>query len=218
MALVNYREEMGTLPVLEQSETTYRKYKTWQKAEAEFDFYAKLNDDIFGESDKLTQSRKQLFELGKKVVDAEGARVFWIHVFYWGFSKGGRGNMFLRALNNADRIESFLVDARNLGTINMSDVQIAFEGTGMRVNTYSKLLYFLGVQIEGYSPLIFDDYLRIAVTAGPFSNEFIGFMGLKRMGQMKKYYVNYLKEMQRLSSEIGVEAAQLEYFLFSKRD
>ena len=218
MQLINHLSEISNpkVPVNEQTETTNRNYKTWQKAEQKFSFLRDINVHLFQAGNFLSQSRRDLFEAGKLVDNQQLAREFWIRVFYWGFTSGGRGNMFINALKNSNRIEAFLLKAKQSGAVSMKQINEAFDKTGMRVSTYSKLLYFLQIPVEGLQPLIFDKKLMLAVTSGPFSKDFHGFEGLSRMGNMNRYYINYLEQMHRNADQLRVTPDELEYFLFTK--
>jgi len=207
MNIESYKIIISNLPVRQQCFTTKR--TTWTKAEDKFDWLKDLNDKLFKDKTTLTISRQDIFE-------TLGAREIIIKTIYWGYMAGMRGNHFVNILKHIDDIENEMLKLRkntNPTTIDFTELATTFKNlTGLGLSTYSKLLYFFKIKFNDNPCLILDQRL-IDVFATKSYSYFQGLSNI-RYDNAEKKYLDFLKLMWQLASEIETEGDNIEQFLF----
>ena len=80
------------------------------------------------------------------------------------------------------------------------------------LSTYSKLLYFSGVKVNGNPCLILD--LRLIEVFKECMFEDFSSLADIRYANASKHYLKYLNLMQKMADELGTEGEKVEEFLF----
>ena len=207
MKLSDYATLIKSLPVRQQSFTTKR--STWSEAENEFPWLKKENNSIFKGQKNLIISRQDVFNSGGSM------RELILKTIYWGYKAGMRGEHFINILPNIDKVENVLneVKGENLSTKDFESFAKAFKKIeGVSTSTYSKLLYFLNVKVNGYPCLILDRRLcnvfekKVFVELAPLARV--------RYHNVEKNYENYLSVVHNIDLAIEKSGENIEQFLF----
>lgn len=197
---------INAMPLDEQAFTS--KKSTWSKYFNNYDEVSNILKQIFKEKDIVQISRADLFKLAQK----GDLGHFIISTIIWGYPRGMRGNHFIKIASNFQQLNKVLLEAREgvCSWIEHFNRIQSIEGLGL--STYSKLLYFLSVEIENYPALILDK--RIIDTLQKKL-----FLELKPIENINMYnsitkYPLYLKTVHDLSQSIDAEGGKIEMFLF----
>ena len=208
MTLKNYQPLLQSLPVMHQSFTTKR--SNWVNAEKQIDWLKELNDQLFQNQPTLELSRRNLFS------HTGSTREWVVKIIYWGYPNGMRGNNFVNILSNMEPLEEALDNIRMKGSPDGLDyeslIRIFDSIQGLGMSTFSKILYFMGIQFNGNPSLILD--LRLIDVFR--SNVFADFAELKalRYDNTRKHYLNYIRIMNELANRLGTSGESIEQFLF----
>jgi hypothetical protein len=130
-------------------------------------------------------------------------------VLLWGYTKGMRGSQHKQYLKNLADIskvcssphenwEAFFKNAKRIGNLGIS--------------TITKLAYFHSLKFNGNPALILDQRI-IDVLANNHWQELEDLSHIK-YDSANKNYVVYLEKMKLVATELKVDEAQLEFFLF----
>ncbi len=164
--------------------------------------------DIFRGQEQITLTR---FDLRNTKYDIEE---FILKVLLWGYPTVGRGNnikSLLEPANFIDLTKTLQIYREN--EISHQQLEKGINRTnGLGISTMSKFAHFLNASIEGYPALILDTRLTKIIN----SNRFVELEQLNiKEHNITGSYVHYLKLMHEISKDLGVEAGQLELFLFT---
>lgn len=207
MTLFDFQDLIINLPVLRQSFTTKR--SNWQKFEQQHLWYSKINDEIFRAESVLKISREDIFK-------TENLQHRILKTIYWGYPRGMRGNHFSGIIEKIDKLASIIKilkantnhDANSFETLKNEFQKIS----GLGLSTYSKILYFSGIQFNNNSSLILDKRLIDVFNNNSFS-EFENLPSLSGYNA-ESYYLDYLKIFSQLSGQLNTNGENLEQFLF----
>ena len=208
MKIENYRKLILALPVKQQCFTTKR--KTWAKAENSIKWLKNLNDRLFHNSESITLSRQDVFE-------TEEIREKIIKAMYWGYPAGMRGNHFINLLKQIKSIEEVLQSLKNKSNPTAQDfnnLTLTFNNvSGLGISSYSKLLYFFEISLNGDPCLILDNRLINVFK----SEKYINFQQLSRIRtyNAENYYIDYLQLTKQLATTLETQGENIELFLFT---
>lgn len=201
-----FQSLIQSMPIDEQAFRS--KKSSWKKDIAESNELAHIFKDIFGDNESIFFSRKDVFKASKQT----DLKCFAIIVLLWGYPRGMRGKNFEFILPNLDEIIEVLEKARTgIQDWNKHYSQIK-EIKGLGLSTYSKFLYFLKIEVEGYPALILDQKISKTLKNCLFSE--LEALNTINPNNADIHYVNYLKEMQALSLKLGIQSDKIEIFLF----
>ena len=206
MNILDYAQLIKNLPVRQQALTTKR--ITWQKAEENNVWLKNLNDELFENNNFLTLSRQDIF-------NTNDIRKIIIKTIYWGYTRGMRGNNFQNILNNIDLLEKTLIDLKSkseIEKIEFIDLNIFKKIKGLGLSTYSKLLYFFGINFNKLPCLILDQRLIDVFS----SKKIIQFNKLNNISNYnaERKYLDFLVVTNHIANEIQTENENIEQFLF----
>jgi len=208
MDIANYKILIANLPVRQQSFTTKR--TTWQNAEMEIDWLKNLNNELFDDKDTLNIGRQDIFNTKVSL------RELILKTIYWGYTSGMRGNHFVNILTKIQTLETALEGLKskeNLTSSDFNDLSKELEKIpGLGLSTYSKLLYFLEIKFNNDPCLILDQRL-IYVFASKTYDDFSSLTGMT-YNNAAKMYLDYLKKVNQISTELGTSGENIEQFLF----
>ncbi len=206
MKLIDYSTLIQNLPVRQQCFTTKR--TTWLNAENQFDWLNQLNNNLFGDKETLTISRQD-------ILDTNNLRSKVIKTIYWGYPRGMRGNHFMGILNGMNQLVSSLNNLLQKGNIDEYDFNEFRETVnqieGLGLSTYSKILYFADISIEGHPCLILDKRLMDVFNNNIFCD--FSFPRL-RIDNAQGHYIAYLEQLNTIEENLTTEAENIEQFLF----
>lgn len=140
-------------------------------------------------------SRGDLFVLAGK----KDFRDTIFSIILWGYPRGytrpnTMGKLFPQFLESVVKIEELLNGIDNLTNENFKKL-LNVKGIGL--STISKFLYFLGIKVEGFQSLILDS--RIVEVLQHEKFEELKELGGIRESTKDKYYIKYIKTMEKLS-------------------
>jgi hypothetical protein len=208
MNLENYKGLISNLPVRQQSCSTKR--STWKTAETEIVWLADLNNKLFENQKTLNISQQDIFN-SRGII-----RELILRTFYWGYPNGMRGNHFVNILQNIQILETTLNELKrreNLTSEYFDEVIGMFKKIpGIQLSTYSKLLYFLGIKING-NPCVILDQRLISVLASKAFDDFSSLSGIT-YNNAQKNYCDFLNLVNQKSIELGTQSENIEQFLF----
>ncbi len=167
---------------------------------------------IFDGEESIEISRADLFAC----LDKHDIPHFIIMTIMWGYIKGMRGTHFeqITESDNFNELVRLLSGVKKDAITNWDEhYESVKKIPGLGLSTYSKFLYFLDKEVQGYKPLILD--LRIIAVLR--DNRYKAFNDLEKITYLSavEMYPLYLQKMQELSSSLGVRPDNLEMFLFS---
>ncbi|MCK9640377.1 MAG: hypothetical protein M0R39_10775 [Prolixibacteraceae bacterium] len=207
MNIYSYKNLISSLPVRQQCFTTKR--TTWEKAENQFEWLRKLNDNLFGDNQTFNISRQEIFE-------TTDLTELIIKTIYWGYTGGMRGNHFVNILKNIDLIETSFKELKQTVMPTSDDFnQLTTKFrcvSGLGLSTYSKLLYFLQLTFDGNPSLILDQRL-IEVFKSKTYSEYDLLIGI-RYDNAEKKYLEFLQMTNEISKELETQGENIEQFLF----
>jgi hypothetical protein len=208
MKLSAYQTLISNLPVRQQCVETKRTY--WRDFEKEFGWLAELNGCLFQE-ETLKISRQEIFDQN------DVARAFVIKVIYWGYAKPGRyAKNFQGIFQSIDSLVKTLRDIRHIDSPTANHFEEFARALrnvkGLGISTYSKLLYFLGIEIDRNPCLILDQTL-IKVFSNNVFDEY-GSFEKNKYDNAEKWYLDYLDTTNRLAKELQTRGENIEQFLF----
>lgn len=208
MNIDSYKILISNLPVRQQCFTTKR--KTWKNAETELMWLKDLNDKLFGEIEILIISRQDIFETTE-------LREIIVKTIYWGYTGGMRNNYHLDVFRNIQAIEDDLIKLKNNSirtNAQYEDFRKSMEKIrGIKLSTYSKLLYFLQLTFNDNPCLILDQRL-IDVFASKTYSEF-NLLYRINYDNAEKRYLEFLRLANQVAKDLETDGENIEQFLFT---
>ena len=169
----------------------------------------RLNDLFFHGRDSVYQSRKDSFK-------TRGLESFTLSVLFWGFPRNNH-QVCTKAYENwfqLREVVGYMRSHREMTAENYNNLIASMDDiVGLGISTYSKLLYFSQVSINGIPSAILDSFVVKGIqnlTGQEFNN-------LRGSVTNWRRYVNYpgfLRFFNELASQLGVPAHNLEYTLW----
>lgn len=186
------------------------KRQTWLPHIDENNEAGRALSTIFGDHDEIALSRNDLRVLASNADLA----VFVMATIIWGYPRGMRGNHVGNLINHIEDLVKILASARdnlvNDWPLHYNQVR-PIQGIGL--STYTKLLSFLNIQVQGQTALILDDrIIRIAK-----QEIFEELAQLKHLTYQNapNFYPAYLQCLHGIARQLVVSPEQLELFLFA---
>lgn len=207
MNIFDYQQLIVNLPLMQQCLTTKR--STWAMHEANYDWLHQLNDHIFGDNESVRISRQDIFQ-------TKNLREKVIKTVYWGYNRGMRGNHFASIIMQIDEIEAALQALLEIDNPTADDFNTFVDSMngigGIGISTYTKMLYFLGINYNNAPCLILDNRLINVFNSAEYEN----FEGLNGTSYLNAHsnYLRYIERMQELAGEMETQGDNLEFFLF----
>ena len=130
-------------------------------------------------------------------------------ILLWGYTTGMRGNQHKNYLNNLESISKVCSSSPK----NWEDFYRAAKQIGnLGISTITKLAYFHGLKFNKNPALILDLQIIKILQKGRWDE-------LKVLSHIKyenahKHYCSYLQNMEIVASNLKINGAQLEFFLF----
>jgi len=209
MKLATYTDLIRTLPV--RSLIFRSKRETWEKA---LKTKALPNDleEIFDKGDQVPISRQDIFDEAAKTVP-NLKKVVYLTIL-WGYPTGWNIRVhFPSIVGQMPKLTQILEKARECDIPDWTDhFRVISSLPGLKLSTYSKLLYFLGVKVESYDALILDQRL-LAVFENKVFDDFLELAHLK-YGKAS-HYVCYLRKIDAVAQSLAVPKENVEMFLFT---
>lgn len=184
------------------------KKSTWAKYLNKQNSTSEILDSMYSDKNEVQISRKDLFDLAKQ----DNLEHFMIATILWGYPRGMRGNYFENLVSQMQELVQVLKEARN----GIDDWTAHYEKVinihGLGLSTYSKFLYFLEVEVEGFNALILDNRITDTLNKKLFSE--FAHIGKIRYDNAVSKYPNYLRIMDNISKDLNVNAGKVEMFIF----
>jgi hypothetical protein len=210
MRLADFTDLISNMPVSNQAFASKRStWTTYTKGEdsagvalrAIFDAHHKGSENIF-------LSRGDLSDLALKPNLAE----FVMATIVWGYPRGMRGHNFRNVTNHLDALCRILSKARSPISDWISHYKDVRAIPGIALSTYSKLLHFMSVNVEGHKALILDQRIIEVVQ----QNSFEELACLRRLNSTNasRLYPKYLECMDDAASRLSLPPERVEFFLF----
>ena len=168
---------------------------------------------FFQGREEVALTRKDILKIRRGNIE-----LFLLSVLFWGFPSNQRGRC-TKAINNWDALVILANAIKNHPNMTNAGFRGHFHAmdsiTGLGISSYSKILYFLQVSIEGNQCLILDNMVAKGIT-NLMGNEFQHLRAATECVRHRyyRYYPLYLEAMNNLSTDIGVPAQNLEYVLW----
>jgi len=208
--MYDYLPLIRNLPVRDQGFTA--KKKTWQKHIYAGGYSGKCLQYLFDGNDTVTITRKDLFQYGMSGFIADDY-VFIMAVILWGYPRGMRGNNFLRVRENLPKIQELLRAAREDGIHDWYEHWAEVKKIpGLGISTYSKLLHFARVKVEGLNAYILDAKVIDAIQL--YKEEFKEIQHINDNVVAGTSYPAYLYRMAEIQIAWVVNPENIELFLF----
>ncbi|MDE0471504.1 MAG: hypothetical protein OXH57_06155 [Ekhidna sp.] len=206
MTIFDFQTLIQHLPVRKQCFTTKR--RTWKKFEKESSEYKKINDQLFNGEDSLTISREDIFQ-------TKDVQQLILKTIYWGYPSGMRGSAFWGIICRLDNLTTIFTHLSNKKqTFDELKKQLGLNSiTGLRLSTYSKILYFLKIEFDGCPCLILDSRLTDVFNAEVFK-EFDRFKDIN-YHNAPDHYLDYLQCLHDLAEKLKTNGDHIEQFLFT---
>jgi len=201
VTLAQYKGLIQHLPYLDQAFET--KKSNWKRDNITEECSV-FCEQVFID-DKIKISRSDLFEEAK----ADSPYTFYWIVF-WGYPRNMRGKSFASILGAIEELRRGIKYKKCISANEFKELITAYDGVGL--STLSKFLYFFQVEVEGLKCLILDSRI-VQVLQNGLYEELLSLREKSTYNQAE-YYVNYLKEILRISEAEGYKPDQLELFLF----
>jgi hypothetical protein len=207
MKLSQFRSLIANMPVAYQAFASKR--SIWASHENRNDNAGDAMRAIFGTSREVTLSRSDLLSLANKPDLAQ----FVMATIIWGYPRGMRGNHVDNVISHLTSLTQLLSDARAKPVIEWVTHYAKVRPIGgIGLSTYTKLLSFLSVQVQGHTALILDDRIIQVVKRGIFEE----LAPLQKLNSYKAphWYPQYLECIHGLAENLEVSPENIEFFLF----
>lgn len=158
----NYALLIKKMPVEDHAIET--KYTTWEKYKTQLPQAWIIIESLFSEQPILKLNRNEL----KKIGSSRDYKKLIIATILWGYSAGMRGNHFAKIAENLESIAELLAEAENGIEDWPSHYDKVRSIKGLGLSTYSKFIYFMGAQVEGFGALILDMRVINAINTGHY--------------------------------------------------
>jgi len=197
--LKDFRDLIAAIPIGRHSEEVERDF--WQR-----DFQnaqlSHIHENIFGSNSTARISREKILTTSNGVEKC-------LLILLWGYTKGMRGNQHKKYLQNSGKIS----EACSSTDKTWEDFYKATKQIGnLGISTITKLAYFHGLKFNNNPALILDQRI-INILASEYWEELKSLSHIKYDNAGRKY-VEYLERMKLVASDLKVDGAQLEFFLF----
>ena len=208
MPITDYQTLIHELPTRQQAFTARR--TTWENiADKVKGFYPYFNQLFPGKDDDIQISRQDIF-------DPTDTKIKILKTIIWGYPRGMRGNHFASIINHLSELSDLLRNfyGKNISKLDYEDeILPTFKATkGLGLSTYSKLLYFFEIEIDGRPCLILDERLLRIFREGQYAA--FEELSNKPKSNPAKWYVDYLRVMNKQAQKLNTQAENLEQFLF----
>lgn len=197
MKVADYKELINLLP--EQQHSFTIKKSNWEKYFSEP--YGSLILSQFTSSE-IEISRNDIFH-------TNSLDDMIIKTILWGYPSGMRGSYFSQIMSNLPELKAFLKNARQ-GIADWKQHNIQIPGLGL--STYSKLLFFIKAEIEGYPAVILDQRIIDTINKKCFDDLLLP----KKISYQNglKNYPAYLKMINQIAIDNNLPHGKVEMFLF----
>lgn len=169
----------------------------------------KTIDEIFDGKITATINRDDLYKVGLDI------KKFIIMTLMWGYPTKGRGKNINTMLqkSNFKMLVEILLDYKHTDITTEKLKKHINSIPGLGLSTITKFTHFLNTTINGNKAVILDNQIIEAIRAGNFEE----FHHLRKMtyDNAIKYYSDYLKTINELSTSMAVQPDQIEIFLFA---
>jgi len=204
MNLSDFKNLIASLPAELQAFRSKR--KNWDRFN-DNPTIAPLIEQLFCDHEEIILNRNDL----RVYANGNDYGLFVMATIVWGYPRGMRGNHVGNIGARMPELIANLVNSIN-GIDNWNDHYSALDISGLGLSTYTKLIHFLGVHVEGLPSLILDDRL-IKVAKREVFEELSRLSGLRPYNAAQRY-VLYLQAMHEAAEDVEVNSEQLELFLF----
>ncbi len=204
MMFKNYKTLIQSLPVDEMCFTSKR--EVWTLKE-KCQWLEDANSYLFGDNETITLTKYEL------KMPPKDMRHFILKVIYWGYPRGMRGDHFKKMIKeeNIQKLEDILKICFKIND-NFEFFFKKLKGINrIGISTFTKFLYFLNAEVEGYKALILDNPIMQALSKSPFKQ--LRFENL-RIDNAPSHYVKYLQRVTELAKELETQPENIEMFLF----
>ena len=203
MELATYTNLIKHLPYMEQSFQTQR--ETWFKY-SKHPKFSQFYKKVFTNSSAII-SRNDLFNAAKGDFS-----IAVYSIILWGYPRNMRGISFMGVLENIQQLEGLIQNSQNLTFQEFENMCKVLKGTGIGLSTFTKILYFFKITLDGYRCLILDSRIIEVLKSGKFQE----LDTLKKITEFNKhkYYPDYLRLMAEIAKANDYTVDQLELFLF----
>lgn len=185
------------------------KRTTWEKLSYRKCGFAKKFVEVFGDKDEIELSRSDLFHSSRK----DKLDEYIVKVIIWGYPRGPRGDNFSNICSNIDSLKNLLKSVKKKCIRNWENhIEKLSDIDGVGLSTYTKILYFRKIKIQGKRALILDDRVISALRNKYFPElKEIDHIGIHNAS---KYYPNYLNCIHKISRKHNHVPDKIELFLF----
>lgn len=154
----------------------------------------------------------EVIEISRKDIQGQYANVDLsiVMTILWGYPDGMRGDNFKRILARIDDLKNHLNEIEESGIPDWS--MNAFRMNGLGLSTYSKLLYFLKIIVQGIPAVILDQRIIDVIQKGIFS-ELEPLRPISYQNAWRKY-PEYLRIIDSISRKYSLPHGKIEMFLF----
>ncbi len=207
MRLVDFVPLISNMPVGNQAFAS--KSSTWSPYDQGQDLAGAALRSVFGGSNEVFLSRSDLRMLALKDELAE----FIIATAIWAYPGGMRGHNFASLVYHLRDLSQLLKLARSepiSDWLSHYDRVKPIKGVGL--STYTKLLHFLSVEVQGHTAEILDQRI-IDVARSKVFDELASLKDL-RPDNAPQNYLEYLECLQNLGKQLSVPTENIEIFLF----
>lgn len=209
LKLIAYTDLIKALPV--RSQAFHSNRETWEKSLKPAPLPGEL-EGIFGSQSSVFISRRDIFDEATKT-DPNLERIVYLTIL-WGYPTGMRNDYF------SSIVERMHVLTQRLGKVREGgDWKAILDPVdkiyGLGFSTCSKLLYFLGIEVNAYDALILDQRL-LAVFKNNVFDDFSGLEHLTYENALQDdNYLSYQKKMNDVARLLVVPTENIEMFLFA---
>lgn len=172
-------------------------------------WFKELNDRLFRENKSFNVSRQKYFE-------TKTLRELIVKTLYWGYNRGMRNNYHYDIFSKIENIENALRKLINSNGLTMTDYENfrdeIHKVRGIKLSTYSKLLYFLNIKFNNNPCLILNQRLIDVFTSKTYF-EFQQLSGI-RYENAEKNYLNFLNLTNKVADTLKTKGENIEQFLF----
>lgn len=167
-----------------------------------------LIDEVFGNNDIITITRKELYSINTNTV------LFIVKVLMWGYATGGRGNNVLKLLSepNFSLLVSKLKNYRN-NDLKIEQITTDIKTvSGLAISTMTKFTHFMNTTVNGHKAIILDQQIMNTIELNRFK-DLKKLLGIKPSNSLQRY-PDYIKIIDDLSKDLNAHPDQVEMFLF----
>jgi len=159
--------------------------------------------ELFGEASEIEISRNDIF-------NTESIKKKIYMTILWGYPKGMRNNYHESIFKQINEIGELLERTREINDWATHTANVNY--AGLRLSTYSKLLYFNHSQINNNNAIILDSTIINCINKKVFTN----FNNPRQItySNASEYYPDYLITLKGIAQQNNVAEDQIELFLF----